>query len=73
METYDKIFDIIATEITLKEGSFSEGEMKGRAEGEAIGAQKEKIENARNFKKLGVSIETISKATGLSIEEINKL
>ena len=50
-----------------------EGLAEGRAEGEAIGANKEKIENARNFKKLGVSIETISQATGLSVEEIEKL
>ena len=81
LETYDKIFDIIATEITLKEGAFNDGEMKGRAEGlaegevigEARGARNEKIENARNLKKCGVPVETISKALGLSIDEINSL
>lgn len=37
------------------------------------GAKQEKVSNARNFKVLGVPYETISQATGLSIEEIEKL
>ena len=80
LETYDKIFDIIATEITLKEGAFSEGEIKGRAEGRAEGlaegeanAYKEKLQNAKKLKAMGVPLETISEGLGLSIEEINKL
>lgn len=40
-------------------------EQKGRAEG--------KEETARNLKKMGVSLEIISKATGLSIEKIEAL
>jgi predicted transposase/invertase (TIGR01784 family) len=40
-------------------------EAKGRAEG--------KIETARNSKRLGIDYETIAKATGLSVEEINRL
>ena len=39
-------------------------EQKGRAEG--------KEETARNLKKMGVSLEIISKATGLSIEKIDE-
>ena len=85
LETYDKIFDIIATEITLKEGAFNDGEKKGRAEGEAIGeargvekgkavgAHNEKIENARKMKSKGYPIEDIAEITGLSIGEINNL
>ena len=77
LETYDKIFDIIATEITLKEGAFNDGEKKGRAEGEAIGeargARNEKIENARKMKSKGYPIEDIAEITGLSIGEINNL
>ena len=58
---------------------------KGRAEGEAIGLEKgeaiglekgkklEKIETARNLKRLGVPIETIATATGLSTDEITTL
>ena len=53
------------------------GMEKGRAEGEAIGLEKgkklEKLETARNLKSLGIPIETIATATGLSIDEINSL
>ena len=37
------------------------------------GAQKKNLENAQNFKKLGVSTEIIMQATGLTFEEIEKL
>ena len=61
------------------------GRAEGRAEGEAIGLEKgeaiglekgkklEKIETARNLKRLGVPIETIATATGLSTDEITPL
>ena len=61
------------------------GRAEGRAEGEAIGLEKgeaiglekgkklEKLETARNLKSLGVPIETIATATGLSTDEINSL
>ena len=45
----------------------------GKAEGKAEGRQEEKHSIALNLKKLGVSIEQIAFATGLSIEEIEKL
>ena len=52
--------------------------------GEKIGAEKErakaeaekkelKIETAKNLLKMGLSVEQISQATGLSIEELQKL
>ena len=53
------------------------GEAIGRQKGEVIGRQKgereEKLRNAKNLKSLGVDVETISKATGLSADEIEKL
>ena len=42
-----------------------EGKAEGRAEGIA--------ETARNLKQMGLDISQISKATGLSIEEIKRL
>jgi predicted transposase/invertase (TIGR01784 family) len=48
-------------------------QLKAKAEGIAEGKIEEKIENARNFKRLGVSIATIAKATGLSVKEIKRL
>lgn len=47
----------------------AEGLMEGRAEGEA----KAKLETARNMKAMGLSLEIIRQATGLSGEEIEKL
>ena len=37
------------------------------------GHMEERLENARNFKKMGVSPDIIAQATGLSLEEINGL
>ena len=51
----------------------STAERKGRAEGCAEGERNEKLRSAKNFKALGVDVETISKATGLTKEEIESL
>lgn len=56
----------------MEEG-MEKGLQKGKAEGKAEGRQEEKHSIALNLKKLGVSIEQIAFATGLSIEEIEKL
>lgn len=50
-----------------------EGRKEGREEGREEGRKEERFENARNFKKLGVPIEIISQATGLTAEEIAAL
>ena len=42
-----------------------EGEIKGKIEG--------KIETAKNFYRLGLSIEQITEGTGLSLDEIKKI
>jgi predicted transposase/invertase (TIGR01784 family) len=47
----------------------STAERKGRAEGE----RETNLRNAKNFKALGVDVGTISKATGLTKEEIESL
>ena len=44
-----------------------------REEGRAEGREEANWDNARNLKKLGVAIDIISQATGLSKEEIEKL
>ncbi|MCQ2208366.1 MAG: hypothetical protein MJZ02_09135, partial [Paludibacteraceae bacterium] len=53
------------------------GEAIGLEKGEAIGLEKgvqlTKIKNARNLKNLGIAIDIIAKATGLSSDEIKKL
>ncbi|MGL5150941.1 MAG: hypothetical protein ACRC7N_10270 [Clostridium sp.] len=40
---------------------------------ESRGEERNSIENAINFLKLGVDIETVAKGTGLSIEKITEL
>ncbi|MCQ2191373.1 MAG: Rpn family recombination-promoting nuclease/putative transposase [Paludibacteraceae bacterium] len=56
-----------------REEGRAEGREEGRAEGREEGRIKEKYDNARNLKKLGVAFDIITKATGLSVEEIEKL
>ena len=46
---------------------------EGIKEGEAKGVKKEKIDIAHNLKKMGLSIEMIIQATGLSTKEIESL
>ena len=54
-----------------------EGRAEGRAEGLEIGREegekKERFKNARNFKEMGVPLDIIARATGLTIEEIESL
>ena len=49
------------------------GREEGREEGRAEGVHEAKLEDAKNFKSLGVSVEIISQATGLPIETIQNL
>ena len=51
----------------------AEGRAEGRAEGQAEGENNKQIEIAKNMINMGMREEDISKSTGLSIEEINKL
>lgn len=51
----------------------AKGEARGEARGEAIGAAKAKKETATNLLKMGMEPESISKATGLTIEDIQAL
>lgn len=50
-----------------------EGREEGREEGRMEGKMEGKMEIVRNLKKMGLPIETIMQATGLSAEEIEKL
>jgi len=85
LELYSKeVFNMLSTEWNPKlakevwyEEGLEDGLEKGREEGLETGiikgTQQGKLQSAVNFKKLGVSSEIISQATGLSIEEIEKL
>ena len=56
-----------------KEQGLKEGLVKGKEQGLQEGIKHGRIETARNFKELGVDIDTIVKATGLTREEIETL
>lgn len=55
-----------------KEGR-EEGRKEGRKEGRAEGVNQSKIEIAKRMKENSIDIEIISKCTGLTVEEIEKL
>ncbi|NEP55935.1 MAG: Rpn family recombination-promoting nuclease/putative transposase [Symploca sp. SIO2G7] len=64
-------------EISIIEGSRSEGRLEGREEGRLEGREEgkseEKVNIARTLKHEGIDIETIALATGLTREQIEKL
>ena len=51
----------------------AEGKSLGFAEGEARGSQQKALETARNLLVIGLSIENIAKATGLTVQEVETL
>jgi len=65
-----------AAEIAEKRGhaaGHAAGREEGRAEGLKEGMEKERYATAAKFKELGVDIAIISQATGLTVQEIEKL
>ena len=53
--------------------SFDKGKVEGLAEGMEKGLAEGKLEIARNLKQMNLSVDDISKATGLTAEEIDVL
>ena len=81
LRAIDKYWDMVSCERTLLTASedkgraegLAKGIAKGRAEGLAEGIAKEKASVAANLKNMGLPIEQIVKATGLTTEEIERL
>ncbi len=82
LKAYRDTYSIIKTEREdgRKEGRMEglekgrkEGLEKGRKEGLEKGRKERQFEIARNLKALGQTTQIISQATGLSVEEIEKL
>jgi len=55
------------------EDGILQGEIKGRQEGFSDGAYQTKLETAKNLLEMGFSTDSIIKATGLNLNEIEKL
>ena len=66
---YDYDVDIAVQREEEREIALKEGE----AQGFSAGSHQKALEDARNFKRLGVSVSIITEATGLSKEEVEKL
>ena len=49
------------------------GEAAGLAQGREEGFEKAKLEDALRLKQLGIAVDIIAQATGLSVEVIDKL
>ena len=67
-----KSFEMDARRAGIQEG-IPAGIAQGRSEGIAQGSYQAKLETAKNLIDIGLSTENISKATGLSCEEIEEL
>ena len=58
---------------TARNWGYDDGKETGKVEGIKEGKNEEKVSIAKNFLKDGIPIDVVSKNTGLSVEELNKL
>lgn len=70
---YWKNIDNVLVEQAIMREAINKGREEGREEGLEEGIKQGTLETAKKFKDLGVSIETICNATGLSEEELLRL
>ena len=70
---YDESLRHYRDTIAVMHGQYLEGESKGRAEGRAEGRDERTLEIARKLKADGMPVEQITKYTGLTAEEIERL
>ncbi|WP_294629628.1 PD-(D/E)XK nuclease family transposase [uncultured Bacteroides sp.] len=70
---YDKHINAMMIQNDVLDSAKLEGRMEGRIEGRMEGKMEERIIMAKNFKKLGVSIDIICAASGLTPTEVEQL
>ena len=73
MLAYRQYWLDISTEKSSLERERMEGRAEGRLEGEKIGIEKGKTEVAKKMLSMGLSVEQISEATGLPLDDVQKL
>lgn len=71
--TYERRLEWERTMVAWKADARAEGLAEGLAEGRTEGARAKAFEDARNLKRLGVSIAIIAEATGLDLVEVESL
>ena len=69
MTEYDYDTDIAVQ----REEAYEDGLTKGLQQGISQGAYEKAVETAKNFLSMGLSIEQISRGTGLSLETLQQL
>ena len=72
-KAYEKYLMLLASERDAIETAKAEGREEGREEGEVIGMEKKALETAKNLKEMGALPDFISKATGLSVQEVENI
>ena len=74
---YDYAADIAVQRAEERKIAYTEGKSLGLAEGKSLGlaegSRQAKLETARNLLVIGLSIENIAKATGLTVQEVETL
>ena len=65
--------DMLSNYATVRDQGRAEGRVEGRVEGRAEGRAERNIEFIRNLTRMGFSVKQITEATGLSLEEVNRL
>ena len=71
----DKLKAIVLSLSLVNKASnkIAEAKHEAKEEGFAAGKHEKAVETAKNFLKMGLSIEQVASGTGLSIEEIREL
>ena len=72
-KAYDRHIDNIMVQNDVLDTAKMEGREEGREEGRKEGRKEATRATAKNLKAMGLDVDAISKATGLSKEEIAKL
>ena len=67
---YDYEMDIAVQRAEEHEIAFAEGIEQGKSLGLAEGSRRKALETAKNLLAMGLSIENIVKATGLTVQEV---
>jgi len=81
LRAYDKFWDGVRVEKSLQHDSFQEGKAEGMEEGIARGMEEgiakgelqKSLSIAKNLLKMGMTIQQVADATGISEEEIKQI
>ncbi len=72
-KVYEEYLAYLGQELGILENARAEGEAKGLKKGIDLGRKERDLEVAKNLFALGMDLEIVMKATGLSLEELQKL